>query len=220
MNSTARNAIFRTLAQRNPHPVSELNYSSPFELLAAVMLSAQSTDKGVNAATAKLFQVANTPQAIADLGAAGLVPYIRSLGFFRMKAQHLAATASILCEKYGGKVPSNFEELIELPGVGKKTAKVVLNVAFGKPYIAVDTHIFRVAHRTGLADGKTPDEVSRQLEASVPKKYLANAHHWLLLHGRYCCKARKPLCGQCPIAQWCEYPDKIFDKTTVKHSPY
>lgn len=208
MNATARSAIFRTLALRNPHPMSELNYSSPFELLAAVMLSAQSTDKGVNAATAKLFPVANTPKAIAELGAAGLVPYIRSLGFFRMKAQHLAETAQILCDQYDGKVPQKFEDLIALPGVGKKTAKVVLNVAFGKPYIAVDTHIFRVSHRTGLAEGKTPDEVSAELEATTPKKYLANAHHWLLLHGRYCCKARKPLCGECPIREWCEFPDK------------
>lgn len=216
MNNSARNAIFRTLAQRNPHPISELNYSSPFELLAAVMLSAQSTDKGVNAATAKLFPVANTPQAIAELGAAGLVPYIRSLGFFRMKAQHLADTARILCDEYAGRVPQKFEDLIKLPGVGKKTAKVVLNVAFGEPYIAVDTHIFRVAHRTGLAKGKTPDEVSAELESTVPKKYRPNAHHWLLLHGRYCCKARKPLCGQCPIAQWCEYPEKVFNTPKTK----
>lgn len=208
MNNAKRNEIVRILAQVRPNPVSELNWKNPFELLIAVMLSAQATDKGVNAATPALFEVAPTPYAMSKMTVEEIEGFIKTIGLYRNKAKNALAISKILCEKFGGKVPDNFDDLITLPGVGEKTAKVVLNVAFGKPYIAVDTHIFRVAHRTGLSKGATPAEVGAQLEKCLNKDLLLNAHHWILLHGRYCCKARTPDCSHCPIVELCEYPDK------------
>lgn len=208
MNARKRQAIFRQLAAENPHPTTELTYHSPFELLVAVILSAQSTDKGVNAATAKLFPKANTPAAIAKLGVTGLKPYVRTIGLYNNKARNIVATAKILLEKHNGKVPHDRAALEALPGVGRKTANVVLNTAFGEPAMAVDTHIFRVANRIGLARGKTPRAVEDELLRTTPKTYLHDAHHWLILLGRYTCKARKPECWRCPIAKWCEFPDK------------
>ena len=200
--------FFATLKAANPQPSTELEYTRVFELLAAVLLSAQATDVGVNKATRRLFPVANTPQKILALGLAGLEGYIKTIGLYRSKAKHLMQTCQILVEQHGGAVPRTREALEALPGVGRKTANVVLNVAFGEPTMAVDTHIFRVANRTGLAPGKTPYEVEMQLLKRIPPAYLVDAHHWLILHGRYVCQARKPLCWQCGVAQFCCFKDK------------
>jgi endonuclease-3 len=201
-------SFFATLQAANPTPETELEYSTPFELLAAVLLSAQATDVGVNKATRKLFPVANTPQAILDLGVEGLENYIKTIGLYRSKAKHLIEACRMLVEQHGGEVPKTRAELEALPGVGRKTANVVLNVAFGEPTMAVDTHIFRVGNRTGLAPGKTPLEVELKLEKRVPGAYRLHAHHWLILHGRYVCVARKPLCYQCAVAPYCDYKPK------------
>ena len=200
--------FFATLKAANPQPNTELEYTSVFELLAAVLLSAQATDVGVNKATRRLFPVANTPQKILALGLDGLEGYIKTIGLYRSKAKHLMETCRILVEQHGGKVPRTREALEALPGVGRKTANVVLNVAFGEPTMAVDTHIFRVGNRTGLAPGKTPYEVEMQLLKRVPTAYLVDAHHWLILHGRYICQARKPLCGQCAVSRYCDFKPK------------
>ena len=200
--------FFATLQAANPHPVTELEYTSVFELLAAVLLSAQATDVGVNKATRRLFPVANTPQKIIDLGLDGLETYIKTIGLYRSKARHLMQTCAILLREHGGEVPRTREALEGLPGVGRKTANVVLNVAFGEPTMAVDTHIFRVANRTGLAPGKTPLAVEQKLLARVPAAYLPHAHHWLILHGRYVCVARTPRCWQCAVADCCDYAPK------------
>ncbi len=200
--------FFATLKAANPQPNTELEYTSVFKLLAAVLLSAQATDVGVNKATRRLFPVANTPQKILALGLGGLEGYIKTIGLYRSKARHLMETCRILVEEHGGQVPRTREALEALPGVGRKTANVVLNVAFGEPTMAVDTHIFRVGNRTGLAPGKTPYEVEMQLLKRVPPAYLVDAHHWLILHGRYICQARKPLCGQCGVAQYCDFKSK------------
>ncbi len=208
MNPQKRRAIFERLRAANPHPQSELAHRTPFELLVAVVLSAQATDKGVNKATAKLFPVAHTPAAIVALGVDGLIPYVQSIGLFRNKAKNIVALSQLLLREHGGEVPDNREALEKLPGVGRKTANVVLNVAFGQPTIAVDTHIFRVANRMGLAPGKNPDEVERKLVKFVPEEFRQHAHHWLILHGRYVCSARKPDCGGCPLRDLCEYRDK------------
>jgi len=203
-----RRALFERLRAANPHPTSELDHRSPFELLVAVVLSAQATDKGVNKATAKLFPVANTPAAIAKLGVEGLIPYVQSIGLFRNKAKNIVALSEILVREHGGRVPANREALEKLPGVGRKTANVVLNVAFGQPTIAVDTHIFRVANRTGLAPGKNPEAVEQALLAVVPEEFRMHAHHWLILQGRYVCVARSPKCVECAIRDLCEYREK------------
>lgn len=208
MNRARREAIFERLKAANPEPTTELEYRTPFELLVAVILSAQATDRGVNKATAKLFPVANTPQAILDLGEAGLKECIRTIGLFNSKARNIMAACRILVERHGGEVPDNRRELEALPGVGRKTANVVLNTAFGQPTMAVDTHIFRVANRTGIARGKTVREVEDRLVRLVPKPYLKDAHHWLILHGRYVCTARKPRCGACTLYDLCEFRDK------------
>ena len=200
--------FFATLQAANPHPRSELEYASVFELLAAVLLSAQATDVSVNKATRALFVVANTPAKILALGEAGLIEHIKTIGLYRSKARHLIETCRILVERHGGVVPRAREALEALPGVGRKTANVVLNVAFGEPTIAVDTHVFRVANRTGLAPGRDPLAVEQALLACVPPSYLADAHHWLILHGRYVCLARAPRCAQCAVARWCDFPDK------------
>lgn len=200
--------FFATLKAANPHPQTELEYTSVFELLAAVLLSAQATDVGVNKATRKLFPVAGTPQAILDLGLAGLEGHIKTIGLYRSKAKHLLETCRILVEHHGGEVPRTREALEALPGVGRKTANVVLNVAFGEPTMAVDTHIFRVGNRTGLAPGKTPLAVEMALLRRVPAAYAVDSHHWLILHGRYVCLARKPMCHRCPVAQWCDFKPK------------
>ncbi len=200
--------FFATLRAANPLPTTELEYTSPFELLAAVLLSAQATDVGVNKATRRLFPVASTPQAILDLGVAGLEGYIKTIGLYRMKARHLVEACRILVEQHGGEVPRTREALEKLPGVGRKTANVVLNTAFGEETMAVDTHIFRVANRTGLAPGKTPYDVEIGLLKRVPKEYLADAHHWLILHGRYVCVARTPRCWECAVIRYCDYQPK------------
>ncbi len=204
--------FFATLQAANPRPVTELEYTSVFELLTAVLLSAQATDVGVNKATRRLFPVANTPQKILALGQEGLESYIGSIGLYRSKAKHLLATCRILLDKHGGQVPRTREALEELPGVGRKTANVVLNVAFGEPTMAVDTHIFRLGNRTGLAPGKTPLEVERKLLKRIPARYLEDTHHWLILHGRYVCTARKPHCERCAVADCCDYQDKTGAK--------
>jgi endonuclease-3 len=208
MKKEAIAPFFATLKAANPMPVTELEYTSVFELLAAVLLSAQATDVGVNKATRKLYPVANTPQAILDLGLEGLESYIRTIGLYRTKAKNLLATCEILVRQHGGQVPRTREALEALPGVGRKTANVVLNSAFGEAVMAVDTHIFRVSNRTGLAPGKNPLEVEMNLLKRVPTEYLVDAHHWLILHGRYVCIARKPLCWQCAVATWCDYEPK------------
>lgn len=208
MNREKRIAIFEALRERMPAPETELEYETPFELLIAVILSAQATDISVNKATEKLYPVASTPAAILALGVDGLKPYIRHIGLYNSKAENIIKTCRILLDEHDGEVPRNRKELEALPGVGRKTANVVLNTAFGEPTIAVDTHIFRVANRTGLAKGKTPLEVEKRLLRLTPEEFLQDAHHWLILHGRYVCKARKPLCGECPIATWCEYKKK------------
>ncbi|WP_295546760.1 endonuclease III [uncultured Pseudacidovorax sp.] len=200
--------FFATLQAANPAPATELEYTTPFELLSAVLLSAQATDVGVNKATRKLYPVANTPQAILDLGLEGLEGYIKTIGLYRSKARHLMETCRMLVEQHGGEVPRSREALEALPGVGRKTANVVLNVAFGEPTIAVDTHIFRVSNRTGLAPGKTPLVVELKLGKRVPVEYRLHAHHWLILHGRYVCVARKPRCWECAVAAYCDFKPK------------
>ncbi len=208
MNKEKRQEIFRRLRNENPNPTTELNYSSPFELLIAVMLSAQATDVGVNKATAKLFPVANTPEAILALGVEQLKSYINTINFFNTKAENVIKTCRILVEQYDSQVPDTREALESLPGVGRKTANVVLNTAFRQPAMAVDTHIFRVSNRTGIAPGKNVLEVEQRLLRLVPKEFLMDAHHWLILHGRYTCIARKPRCGSCLIYDLCEYKNK------------
>lgn len=210
MNTQKRRQIFERFRSANPEPKPELAYSSPFELLVAVILSAQATDIGVNKATARLFPIANTPEAILALGEAGLTEYIRTIGLYRGKARHIIETCRLLLQRHGGEVPAQREALEALPGVGRKTANVVLNIAFGWPTIAVDTHLFRVSNRTGIAPGKTVRDVENALEKCVPAEFKLHIHHWLILHGRYICKARKPECGGCLIADVCDYPAKTF----------
>ena len=214
MNAAKRREIFTRLRELDPNPTTELEYASPFELLVAVLLSAQATDKGVNAATRLLFPVANTPQAIAALGVEGLERYIRTIGLYHSKARHLIETCRILVEEHGGEVPRARDALERLPGVGRKTANVVLNTAFGEPTIAVDTHIFRVSNRTGLAPGRNPLEVEQRLLKFVPAEFRRDAHHWLILQGRYVCKARRPECWRCPIADLCDFRDKSPNPAT------
>ena len=214
MNKAKRYEIMKRLAELRPNPKSELDYQTPVELLVAVVLSAQATDKSVNLATRELYPVANTPEAIYKLGIEGLTPYIKTIGLYRNKAKHVIALCEKLIKEYDGQVPDDREALESLPGVGRKTANVVLNVAFGHPTIAVDTHIFRVSNRTGFAPGKTPEEVEKKLLKFVPEEFKKDAHHWLLLHGRYCCKAAKPECGTCPIADLCEFKKKNLDRKT------
>ena len=208
MNHAQIQTFFATLQSANPHPVTELEYTSVFELLAAVLLSAQATDVGVNKATRRLFAVANTPRKMLDLGLQGLEDHIRTIGLYRSKARHLIETCRILVERHGGEVPRSREALEALPGVGRKTANVVLNVAFGEPTMAVDTHIFRVSNRTGLAPGKTPLAVEQKLLQRVPPAYRVDAHHWLILLGRYVCQARKPRCWECAVAPCCDFKPK------------
>ncbi len=210
MNNAKRNEIVRILAEVRPAPQSELNWKNPFELLIAVMLSAQATDKSVNAATPALFEVAPNATSMARMKPEEIEAYIKTIGLYRNKAKNAQAIAQILTEKFDGRVPEAIDDLMSLPGVGEKTAKVVLNVAFGKPYIAVDTHILRVAHRTGMSAEATPQAVGAHLEKCLNKDLLLNAHHWILLHGRYCCKARKPECEACPIVELCEYEAKTL----------
>ena len=203
--------FFSTLQAANPHPQTELHFASVFELLAAVLLSAQATDIGVNKATRRLFVVAPTPQKILNLGLEGLENHIKTIGLFRSKARHLLQTCHMLVDLHGGKVPRTREALEALPGVGRKTANVVLNVAFGEPTMAVDTHLFRLGNRTGLAPGKTPFDVERKLLKRIPEKYLVDAHHWLILHGRYVCQARKPMCWKCSVSSVCGYKEKTIN---------
>ncbi|WP_439115222.1 endonuclease III [Hydrogenophaga sp.] len=213
MKRAAIEPFFATLKAANPTPQTELEYTSVFELLAAVLLSAQATDVGVNKATRKLFPAANTPQKILDLGLEGLESYIKTIGLYRSKARHLMQTCRILVEQHGGEVPGTRDALEALPGVGRKTANVVLNVAFGQPTMAVDTHIFRVSNRTGLAPGKTPLAVEQQLMKRVPPAYAVDSHHWLILLGRYVCMARKPLCYQCSVAAYCDFKPKTLQRS-------
>lgn len=208
MNPAKRRAIFERLRDADPHPTTELEYSSPFELLVAVMLSAQATDVSVNLATRRLYPLANTPQALLELGEAGLREYIQRIGLYKTKAKHVIQTCALLLRLHAGAVPHNREALEALPGVGRKTANVVLNTAFGQPTLAVDTHIFRLANRIMLAPGKTVLEVEHKLLKFIPKEFLLDAHHWLILHGRYICQARKPKCGECLIYDLCEYRHK------------
>ncbi|KAF0286041.1 endonuclease III [Spiribacter sp. SSL99] len=208
MNRDKRRAIFERLREANPQPTTELNYSTPFELLIAVILSAQATDRGVNKATGPLFRDANTPGAILALGEDGLRDYIRTIGLFNSKAKNIIATCEALVASHNGVVPHDRKALEALPGVGRKTANVVLNTAFGEPTMAVDTHIFRVANRTGIAKGKTVRAVEDRLMRQVPKEFLQDAHHWLILHGRYTCLARRPRCGACPLYDLCEFPER------------
>ena len=211
MNVADRREMFARLKQANPAPTTELRHSTPFELLVAVILSAQSTDRGVNKATEKLYQVANTPQQILDLGLRGLKRYVKTIGLYNTKASNILKTCKLLVERHGSQVPATRVELEALPGVGRKTANVVLNTAFGQPTIAVDTHIFRVANRTGLAPGKTVRAVEDKLNQAVPDEFRQDAHHWLILHGRYTCVARKPRCGSCVIFDLCSYKDKVTE---------
>lgn len=211
MNKTKRTKIFERLQRDDPNPTTELKYQTPFELLVSVVLSAQATDVSVNAATTVLFKKANTPEQILSLGEEGLIEYIRTIGLFNTKAKNIIETCAILLESHDGEVPQTREELEALPGVGRKTANVILNTAFGLPTIAVDTHIFRVCNRTKIAPGKTPREVEDRLVRLVPEQFHQGAHHWLILHGRYVCKARRPLCGACSINQWCEFTRKNND---------
>ena len=209
MNPKKRHEIFSRLRKANPHPTTELEYRTPFELLVAVVLSAQATDKSVNLATRKFFPI--TPQKIVELGVAGFEPLVKTIGLYRNKAKNVVALSKIVLEEHGGEVPANREALERLPGVGRKTANVVLNTAFGEPTVAVDTHIFRVANRTGLAPGKDPLEVEQKLLKFTPPEFLKDAHHWLILHGRYICIARKPGCPECLIRDLCEYRQKTKD---------
>ncbi|MHB8948539.1 MAG: endonuclease III [Rhodoferax sp.] len=208
MTPAAIESFFATLKAANPQPQTELEFSSVFELLVAVLLSAQATDVSVNKATRRLFLVANTPQKMLDLGLEGLESFIKTIGLYHAKARHLLLTCQLLVDEYNGVVPRTREALQTLPGVGRKTANVILNVAFGEPTMAVDTHLFRVANRTGLAPGKTPLEVEQKLLKRIPPAYLIDAHHWLILHGRYMCQARKPLCWQCAVSTFCDFKDK------------
>lgn len=208
MDAAARRRIFAALQKQNPAPKTELEYKNRYQLLVAVVLSAQSTDKGVNRATRPLFAKVKTPADMLALGTEKLTEHVRTIGLFRAKARHIAALSEILVQKHGGKVPNTRPELEALPGVGRKTANVILNTAFGIPTIAVDTHIFRVSNRTGLAPGKNPAEVEKNLLKSVPERYKQNAHHWLILHGRYVCRARNPACGECVIRRQCGFPEK------------
>lgn len=208
MNPPTRRAMLERLRERDPEPRSELVHATPFELLVAVVLSAQATDRSVNKATEQLFRVANTPAAIVALGVEGVVPYIQSIGLYRNKARNVVALATQLLRDHGGVVPADRAALEALPGVGRKTANVVLNVAFGQPTIAVDTHVFRVANRTGLAPGKDPDEVERKLEKFIPAEFKRHAHHWLILHGRYVCVARSPKCSACCLRDLCAFREK------------
>ena len=210
MNSSKRRQFFERLSQKNPHPTTELNYNSNFELLIAVILSAQTTDVRVNLVTPALFSVANTPAAIYALGEERLKNYIKSIGLFNSKAVNIIKTCSILVRQHGGHIPRTRKALEALPGVGRKTANVVLNTAFGEPTMAVDTHIFRVANRTGLARGRTPLAVELKLLKNIPVEFLKDAHHWMILHGRYVCTARKPKCSECPVLDLCDYPDKLL----------
>ena len=211
MNPEKRREIFRRFQAANPNPTTELKYTTPYELLVAVVLSAQATDKSVNLATAELFKKANTPQKMAQLGVAGLENYIKRIGLYRTKAKNVVALSKILLDEHGGEVPADREALERLPGVGRKTANVVLNTAFGQETVAVDTHIFRVSNRTGIAPGKDPLEVEQKLLKFTPREYLKNAHHWLILHGRYVCLARKPGCPACLIRDLCEFRPKTKD---------
>jgi len=216
MNKTQIREFFEILRQANPSPQTELEYASVFELLAAVLLSAQATDVGVNKATRRLFVVANTPRKILDLGEEKLAEYIKTIGLYKTKAKNLYATCRILVEQYDSQVPRSREALESLPGVGRKTANVVLNVAFGEATMAVDTHIFRVGNRTGIAKGKTPLAVEKQLEKRVPQPFRVGSHHWMILHGRYICKARTPECWRCPVIDLCDYKDKVLEKGAKK----
>ncbi|APX93372.1 endonuclease III [Halomonas sp. 1513] len=209
MNAHKRHAIFTRLREHMPEPTTELNWTTPFELLTAVLLSAQATDVGVNKATARLFPVANTPQAIIDLGIDGLKQHIKTIGLYNTKAENLMKTCHLLVDKHAGEVPQTRAALEALPGVGRKTANVILNTAFGQPTIAVDTHIFRVSNRTRIAPGKDVVEVEKKLMRHVPREFRQDAHHWLILHGRYTCVARKPRCGSCVIEDLCEFKDKV-----------
>jgi len=211
VNKQKRTAIYSRLRDRDPHPDTELHYNSPFELLIAVILSAQATDISVNKAIDKLYPLANTPESILALGVNGLTPFIKTIGLYNSKSENIIKTCRILVNEYNSEVPQTRDALERLPGVGRKTANVVLNTAFGEPTIAVDTHIFRVSNRTGIAPGKTPLEVERRLVKLTPDEFKKDAHHWLILHGRYICKSRKPLCGECPIIQWCEYRKKELE---------
>lgn len=211
MNADKRRGIFTRLKAENPQPTTELNYSSPFELLVAVVLSAQATDKGVNKATEKLFPVANTPETILKLGESGLKKYIKTIGLYNTKGKNIFKTCQLLLDKHNGQVPDDQQALEALPGVGRKTANVIRNTAFGHPTIAVDTHIFRVSNRTKIAAGKTVLEVEKKLLKFVPDEFKLDAHHWLILHGRYTCIARKPRCGSCIIEDLCEYKDKVIE---------
>ncbi len=210
MNAAKRREIFQRLQAANPHPTTELEHKTPFELLVAVILSAQATDKSVNLATRELFPVANTPQKILDLGEDGLREYVQHIGLYQTKSKHIIQMCRLLLEKYGGEVPQTREALEALPGVGRKTANVILNTAFGQPTIAVDTHIFRISNRIGLAPGKDVAEVEKKLLKVVPDEFKLDAHHWLILHGRYVCTARKPKCGECIINDLCEFKEKGF----------
>jgi endonuclease-3 len=212
MSPERRKLMFRRLKAANPRPTTELLHSTPFELLAAVMLSAHTTDRSVNTATRVLFPIANTPQKLLAMGVEGVMPYLKSVGLYRGKAKNLIGLSKMIVEQHGGKIPDNREALEELPGVGRKTANIILNMVFGQKTIAVDTHIFRVANRTGLARGSDPRKVEDALLANVPPAYLKDAHHWLLLHGRYVCTARLPACPKCIIRDLCEYPDKTPEK--------
>ena len=211
MNRAKRIEIFSRLRDDNPHPTTELNFSDPFELLIAVILSAQATDKGVNKATARLYPVASTPEAIYALGEAGLKEYIKTIGLYNSKGKNIIKTCQMLIELHGGKVPDHRESLEALPGVGRKTANVVLNTAFGHPTMAVDTHIFRVSNRTRIAHGKDVVEVEKRLVRLIPDEFMQDAHHWLILLGRYICTARKPKCGACLIEDLCEFKKKVYD---------
>jgi endonuclease-3 len=219
MSPGNRIAFFTRLRKANPHPKSELEYASPFELLVAVILSAQATDKSVNLATSRLYPIANTPEAIVRLGEEGLIEYVKTIGLFRMKAKNVVETCRRLLADHGGQVPRTREELEKLPGVGRKTANVVLNVAFGEPTIAVDTHIFRVSNRTGLAPGKDPLAVEMNLLKAVPAEFRLHAHHWLILHGRYTCVARKPLCPSCIVNDLCAFKEKTVDDASSPRAP-
>ena len=216
MNPAKRRAIYERLRSLNPHPKSELEYSTPYQLLVAVVLSAQATDKSVNLATRELFKVAPTPAKVVALGQDRLIEHIKTIGLFRTKASNVIALSRLVLERHGGEVPRNREALQALPGVGRKTANVVLNVAFGEPTIAVDTHIFRVANRTGIASGSDVEAVEQRLEKFTADEFRKDAHHWLILHGRYICKARTPECWRCPIAEWCEYRPKTPPPRTAR----
>lgn len=214
MNKARVEALYSALRAANPEPRSELEFASPFELLVAVMLSAQATDRSVNIATRRLYPQANSPRALLELGVEGLTPYIRHIGLFNAKAKNVVETCRLLLERHGGEVPRDRDALEALPGVGRKTANVVLNVAFGEPTLAVDTHVFRVANRTGLARGRTPAEVERRLLKVTPPEYLQHAHHWLILHGRHVCVARRPRCPQCVIREYCAFRPKTRPEST------